>query len=509
MPLINADTNQKSQGSVSAFPSVRQCAARLQSQGRALDAMACWYDAMKDDPLNPEYAWEYGSALIQTGQVSEGLGYLKKIVDQVPDNPKLGSCYLRMLHYHTEDCHTVFRAYQVWAEQYTQSLKAYTHHNKPEPDRVLRIGYISPDFYRHSVAYFFESLLIGHDRNSFEIAGYGQVETPDDMTDRLVRQFDLYRDVQGQSDDQVARLIHEDQIDILVDLAGHTQGNRLLVLARKPAPVQLTYLGHPAGTGLPQIDYRITDMQADVPEAQSWHSEQLMRLPDGFLCYTPPEYAPPVAPLPCLRKGYVTFGSFNNNCKLTDQNMALWARILKAVPESRLILKFKWAGDAQIRDLYYERFRILGIESGRIDIHGHKDPVSHLALYHDIDIGLDTFPYHGTTTTCEAFWMGVPVVTRVGQGHESRVGLSLLTRVGLAFFAANTELEYMQKACALASQPEALALIRQSMRTRMQSGTLCQPVLFTRQMEYACRQAWRTWCEKQTRGHTAMGTVQV
>lgn len=477
---------------------VRQHADAMKAEGRSLDALQCWHDAMLADPGHLEYAWEYGSSLIQTGRVDEGVQILRQVAEQVPDNPKLHSCCLRMLHYANLDEQVIFEAYEAWGRRFADAVPVSTSHaNSPAPDRVLRIGYVSPDYYRHSVAYFFESLLDGHDRDAFEIVGYGQVVEPDDVTERLIAKFDLYRDIQGMDDAAVAQLIEQDGIDILVDLAGHTEGNRLLVLARRPAPIQMTYLGHPSTTGMCQVDYRLTDAQADAAHAQSRHTEQLVMLPDGFLCYRPPEYAPPVAPLPALTTGRVTFGSFNNNCKLTPVHMALWAQVLNAVPQSRLILKFRWGGDTQIQGVIRETFASHGIAPERIEVYGRCHALEHLAWYHHVDIGLDTFPYHGTTTTCEAFWMGVPAVTLVGRAHASRVGLSLLTRVGLEYFAADTQQAYVAKACALASQPQALSQIRQSMRARMTASSLCQPKTFTRQVESAFRTAWRTWCDTQ------------
>jgi len=499
MPGKQADNIKQGSGLDRATAAeVRQQAASLKQEGRALDALQRWHEAMLADPGTLEYAWEYGSSLIQTGQAEEGVQVLRQVVQQVPDNPKLHSCYLRMLHYTDLNEHAIFRAYQAWGRTFADSVPTKTSHtNSPAPDRVLRIGYVSPDYYRHSVAYFFESLLDGHDRGAFEVVGYGQVVEPDDLTERLIAKFDLYRDIQGMDDGAVAQLIEQDGIDILVDLAGHTDGNRLLVLARKPAPIQMTYLGHPSTTGMSQVDYRLTAAQADTVQAESRHTEHLMRLPDGFLCYRPPEYAPPVAQSPVLKNGFITFGSFNNNCKLTPGHLALWAEILSAVPQSRLILKFRWGRDSQIQGKIRKTFMSHGIDPGRIEVLGHCHAPEHLAWYHQVDIGLDTYPYHGTTTTCEAFWMGVPVVTLVGSTHASRVGFSLLTRVGLDYFAADTPQAYVAKACALASQPQALSQIRQSMRARMMASPLCQAKTFTRQVESAFRTAWRTWCDTQ------------
>jgi len=292
-------------------------------------------------------------------------------------------------------------------------------------------------------------------------------------------------------------MIGDDGIDILVDLAGHTSGNRLGVFARKPAPIQVTYLGFPDTTGMKQIDYRLTDELADLPEAQNFHTEKLVFLPEGFLCYKPPGYAPPVAPLPAIETGCFTLGSFNNNCKIQPDMMRLWAQILRAKEESRLLLKFGGGDDQAVRGHYLRQFEQMGIAPERVEICGRKATIEHLKMYGQVDIALDTFPYNGTTTTCEAMWMGVPTVSLVGKSHSSRVGLSLLSRVGLGDFAAHTPAEYVGKALAFSGELENLAKIRNFLRAMMFNSPLCDKKTFTRNLEAAYRKMWRTWCESK------------
>jgi protein O-GlcNAc transferase len=292
-------------------------------------------------------------------------------------------------------------------------------------------------------------------------------------------------------------LIERDQIDILVDLAGHVGDNRLLVMARKPAPIQVTYLGYPDTTGLAAIDYRLTDVIADPPDlgAQRFYTEELAFLPDGFLCYRPPDFAPVIAPLPAEKAGFVTFGSFNNNCKINPTVTDLWAQVLRANANSRLLLKLKGGDDTSIRDRYLDLFEKAGLGRARVDIQGWKSPDEHLQTYAQMDIALDTYPYNGTTTTCEALWMGVPTVSLLGECHPSRVGLSILTRLGLEFFVASTPREYVAKATALATNLPALAQIRRTMRARIAASGLCYAKGFAARVEAAYRQMWRRWCQ--------------
>jgi len=470
------------------------------AQGRLSEAIQYRRKALQAYPDDAGICNNLARDLIQAGEIKEGFDLLRKSVEKAPRHPDIRSNLLNHLHHLTDlDPQVLFDEHERWGRLHAPStLARLSHNNAAEPDRRLRVGYISPDFRTHSVAYFFEPLLDGHDRRNVEVYGYGNVAFPDQMTECLKRKFDHYRNVRGLRDETVARIIEQDRIDILVELAGHSDGNRLLVLARKPAPIQVTYLGYPDTTGMQAVDYRLTDDLADSPQSQQFHTEELVFLPDGFLCYSPADFAPPVAPLPAIRKGYITFGSFNNSCKINPLIITLWAQILKASAGSRLLLKFKAGDDRQVRDNYFRRFERLGIPRDRVDIYGFKPAVEHLQLYGEVDIALDTYPYNGTTTTCDALWMGVPVISLVGKCHVSRVGLSILTRVGLGFFAASTHQEYIARAAALAAKPHALAKIRASMRQRMLAGRLCDANGFARSVEAAYRKMWQRWCKPRS-----------
>jgi predicted O-linked N-acetylglucosamine transferase (SPINDLY family) len=393
----------------------------------------------------------------------------------------------------------LFDEHERWGQIHAPLSRARTSHdNEPAPDRRLRIGYISPDFYMHPVAYFFEPLLDGHDPQAVEVYGYGSVEFPDRITERLRRKFAHYRDIHGINDETVVRMIEDDKIDILVDLTGHTAGNRLLVLACKPAPIQVTCLGYSNTTGVQAVDYRLTDSKLDSPESQKFYTEELVFLSGPFSCYRPSELAPPIASLPALRKGYVTFGSFNNNCKIHPLIIKLWSQILRENGSSRLLLRFKGGSDRNVADHYYHQFEQLQVNRERVIIDGWQSYVEHLQMYKDVDIALDTYPWNGHTTTCETMWMGVPTISLAGKSSVSRVGLSILSCVGLEFLATSTPDEYVAKAAALARNLNALAKMRASMRQRMTASSLCDAKTHAGSVEAAYRKMWNRWCRSRS-----------
>jgi predicted O-linked N-acetylglucosamine transferase (SPINDLY family) len=372
------------------------------------------------------------------------------------------------------------------------------HANTREADRRLRIGYVSPDFRMHPVSYFIESVLMAHDRSKFEVTCYAELaHDPDVVTERLKNQADRWCDTTRMSDDELAACVRADQIDILVDLAGHTGHNRLLVFARKPAPVQVSWIGYPATTGLDTIDWRLTDAIADPPGlTEKFHTEKLWRLPGPFLCFSPQADAPAVSEPPYKRNGFVSFGCFNNGSKIRDPVLAVWARVIKGLSGSRIVVKNRTLSDAVFRKELRDRFRAAGGDPAALVLHGFEPtPTAHLALYAEVDIALDTFPYNGTTTTCEALWMGVPVVTLAGDSHVSRVGVSLLTNAGLGDLVAHTEDEYVSILMTLAGDHERREKLRRSLRDQMLNSPIGDAPLFTRHLEGAYRAMWRQWCD--------------
>jgi protein O-GlcNAc transferase len=436
------------------------------------------------------------------GRVGEGGAAFRKAVELDPKSADAhGRLLYAMLHDPASTPPAIYDQHVSWAQRHASDLpkNIAPHANLPDPTRRLRIGYVSIDFRHHSVAYFVEPILASHDHQQFEIFCYSDVANPDHATARFLGYADCWRDVVGMSDGEIADLVRNDGIDILVDLVAHTTQRLLKVFARKPAPVQFTYLGYPATTGLPTIDYRITDALADPPgQTEKWHTEKLVRLPDSAWCYRPLLDAPPVAQAPCLSRGDVTFGSFNMLPKITPQMIQLWSQILRETPGSHLVVKTRSFDDEPTRRRVAGEFANAGIDPNRLELRQRTPAqLSHLADYGNIDIELDTHPYNGTTIICESLWMGVPVVTLAGPSHLSRVGMSLLTTVGLPELVAHSPEQYVAIATALAADPLRLAALRASIRQRVADSSLRKEIPFTRNLERVYRTTWQAWCGGQ------------
>jgi len=359
----------------------------------------------------------------------------------------------------------------------------------PRTGPRIRIGYVSPDLCAHAVSFFFEPVLENHDRSQFEVFCYSDVLVPDAVTARLRSRAEHWRDTSKLGDSSLFEAIRADGIDVLVDLAGHTAGNRLAVFARRAAPAQFTWLGYPNTTGLSAMDFRVTDELADPAGTDRWHSETLIRLPGPFACFRPAEDSPRVAPPPSLAAdGVITFGCFNHIAKLNEPLFHLWAAVLRAVPRSRLLLKSRGMGDAGTVRSVRKQFALAGVAEERIEfLSAELSVFEHLALYARVDIALDAFPYAGATTTCEALWMGVPVVTLAGQTHVSRVGASLLTAAGCNEGIASCCDDYVRIATEHARSMDTLAVRRETQRERMAASPLCRGADFTRHLESAFR----------------------
>jgi len=441
----------------------------------------------------------YALCLMKTGKLEEGMDLLKRTVNNGQAPVGLHSQYLFHLHYMPDiDAKTVLREYQRWAALFAPAHLARTGHaNTPDPARKLRIGYLSPDFRRHSVTYTFEALLDGRNPAEAEVYGYGSVTHPDETTERLKGKFDAYRDILKLDNRGAADLIERDKIDILVALAGHTTGHRLVLLGYKSAPIQVD-MGSLATTGMEQIDYRLTDQWLDPPDTQDDCAEAFVYLPGGSVCYRPAQNSPAVAAPPVLKNGYITFGSFNNLLKVNDDTMGLWARVLQAVPDSRLLLKFHGSHDRRLVQAVSDRFAQHCISKERLQFMGYcASYAEHMQCFHAMDIALDTYPFNGGVTSLEGLWMGVPLISLTGRSFTHRTGFHLLTQIGLGSFAAQTAQAYVLKAAALAGQIPSLTTLRGSLRTRMQTSTLCDPRRYARQWEAACRCMWTRWCETQ------------
>ncbi len=469
-------------------------------QNRPARAMASYREALR---LKPDYAEAHnnlGSIHDNLNELDEAIACYRNALRCKPDMEAAQRRILFLLNYANRfSPEEIFQEHCRWGEAYKGLAGSPRFANDPDPVRRLRVGYVSPDFWAHSVSFFFEPILAWRDPQSVEIFCYAELSESkyDVVTARLQAASDHWYNTYEKSDLEVAQKIRADGIDILVDLAGHTGGNRLGVFAHKPAPVQISYLGYPNTTGLSAIDYRLTDAWADPPGQEAYYLEELIRLPDGFLCYSPPENCPAVVSPPVESTGYVTFGSFNNLKKVTPEVIARWSEILRAVPDGRLILKNRALHEAEMRERYYALFARHGVERSRIDLLGWLPTrADHFASYSRIDIALDSFPYNGTTTTCEALWMGVPVLTLAGDRHATRVGASLLQCIGLAELVARDPEDYVKRAVRLANDPKWLAEIRGGLRERMRTSTLCDGKTFARKLETVYRGLWRRWRER-------------
>lgn len=358
------------------------------------------------------------------------------------------------------------------------------------PDRLLRIGYVSRDFRAHAVNYFFEPVLAHHDRRRFRVYCYSDVESPDAVTARLKGLADQWRDSADWSDRRLDEQVRADRVDILVDLGGHTEKNRLLLFARKPAPLQISWLGYPNTTGLAAMDYRIVDAFT-APEGEIFHGcEAPLRLPQLFACFRPPDHAPPVSPAPAAETGQVTFGALHKLEKINPAVIRLWSRLLQALPDARLLIARDQI-DSWQRQRLEEAFAALGIDLGRLLLRSLNDPTrSFFEQFKDIDIFLDVFPWSGHTLACCALWQGAPVITLEGSSHAGRMVSSLLHVVGLERFIARDEAHYLRIAAESAADIPTLAALRANLRHRVAASPLRDEPGFTRTLEESYAKAW-------------------
>ena len=452
-------------------------------------------EALQLQPAFAEAHDNLAGVRLDQGQTDAAEACFREALNLNPSDARAHSNLLLCQNYHATNANILFGAHTAWAERHSTFISPL----RPATDRAdspkLRIGYISSDFRRHSVAYFFEPLLSHRDQDRFEVFCYANLENPDATTARMQTACDQWRWIAGLNDNQLAAQIRADEIDILVDLSGHTAGNRLLVFPRRPAPVQATWMGYPNTTGLKSIDYRVTDAVADPPGMENLATETLLRLDTGFLSYQPPDDAPEVGPLPAKAAGRITFGSFNNLRKITPAVVEAWAKILHRVPNSKLIMKARPLADTTAKTQFSQAFESHEIDAERVTLRGPvASPTDHLGSYSEIDIAFDPFPYNGTTTTCEALWMGVPVITLAGDRHAGRVGASLLTQIGHNAHIATSQEEYIEIAAQLASNLDGLSKMRSELRENLRRSTLCDGAGFCRRMESAYEHMWQ---EKQ------------
>jgi protein O-GlcNAc transferase len=474
------------------------------NDNRLGDAVRLWGRSLATDPQPDPALWfNLGVAQQMLGDAAAAALSFSRSEQRLPHIASVASQRLLCLNYLELPGEQLLAEHRRFDERFGRPpTPPPPHSNQPAPERRLRIGYLSVEFREHLGAYFLSPLFENADRDQFEIICYSILPDAlaDAHTDRFKALTDGWRTVGEMDDETLARQIRADGIDILVDLAGHSGLNRLPMLARRPAPVQVTWLGYPNSTGMRAVDYRIVDPISDPVGATDGHAaETLVRLPAPFLCLRPPANAPDVVPLPAGSTGRITFGSFNKLAKITHQTVSLWAEVLRRVPSARLLLKDRPLSDPDTANLMRRRFAAAGVDPERLELVGFiKDPGGHLAAYNRIDIALDPHPYNGTITTCDTLWMGAPLVTLAGSRHAARVGASLMTAIGLPELVADTPARYADIATALAGDLGRLMALRMGMRERVRASALCDEPRFMRNLETAYRMMWRRWCASQT-----------
>ena len=478
-------------------------AEALCNRGNALGALGRQQEAMesydKALAIRPDYAEAFGGrggALLNQSSIDGAITCFKRVLAIKPDQATFHSNLIFALNFDaaaTTGDHQAERA--RWDEQHAQRFAAAirTHPNDPDPNRLLRIGYVSSHFRHQAATYASAGVLLRHDPKSFEVTCYSDTLAEDDVTAQLRARVEKWRRTMGLSDDALADLIRADGIDILIDLVGHMRGHRLLVFARKPAPVQVTAWGEPTGTGLRVMDYLFADPVLVPAAERTLLVERVVDLPN-FLGYWVPDALPEPQGLPAFKRGYVTFGSFNRLSKIGDLVLRVWASILRELPDARLVLKARGLADSNQRSRVQATLAAEGVTAERVKFLGRSDRTLHFTAYHEIDIALDPFPHGGGMTTLDALWMGVPVVTWSGRTISSRLAAASLTALALTDFITPDLDSYSELAVTKATDLDALSRLRGTLRKRVADSAFGDPVRYTRAVEAAYREMWRYWC---------------
>ena len=468
---------------------MRSLAAILTRDGH-IDRALPWAQKAADMDLDPHALIQVGSTLMQARRMVEAMDYCTRAIELSNRKANTYSTALLGSNYLHEDPQDVLGIHAEFGQQLELPDQPEPPWQPVAPDERLRVGFVSGDFVRHSVSYFIGPVLEHIDKRRFEVTCYHNLAFGDEVTARMKTYADHWVECEGLSDAHLRQRIIDDGIHLLIDLAGLTSNSRSTMFARRCAPVQLNYLGYPTLTGVPAIDFRITDGGIDPGDMPAHPSEQPLCLSRSMFCYRPDENPTIDAP-PVLKAGHITFGSFNNIAKVTDHTLELWARIMVGVPGSRLLLKSQSMAQESNRRNIEQFMAERGVAADRLTLQPWAArKASHLLMYNDVDIALDPFPYNGATTTCEALWMGVPVVTLRGRTHTSRMGASILNAIGRPEWVTDTDDDYVNTISRLAGDVDALAQWREQARTAIAASALFDEVGFTREFESLLERAW-------------------
>jgi len=464
--------------------------------GNLEDAIACFHKALDIWPDYAEAHNNLGNTLKELGELDDAVASFRKALAIRPDFIQAHDNILLTEQYRIGNTSkTLFQLHRQWDAQHGKKFQPSwpKHSNTGEPARRIRIGFVSPDLGRHPVGYFVVRLLENLPEKEIETVVYSEL-VDDDLTQRIKTAANVWHNVSGIPDDKLATMIINDGIDIVIDLAGHSANNRLLVFARKPAPLQVSWAGYVGTTGLSAIDYLISDRYSTPVDEEPFYQEKIIRMPDGWLCYDPPDYAPAVGEAPFKQNGRVTFGSFSNPAKINEEVVHVWAIILTAVANSQLLIKYKGINSRANAERLSALFEEEGLDASRLILEGPSSHVDLLARYNDIDIALDPFPYSGGLTTYEALWMGVPVITVPGRTFASRHSFSHLSTLGLHELSARDQDEYVSLAVGLANDGGKLVRLRAELREMMASSPICNGEKFAIGFATRMREIWRYWC---------------
>ncbi len=469
-------------------------------QGRLVEAMREYGQTLQFDPNSAEAHTNLGTLLVEVGDIPQAEEHFKQALAVRPSHVGAHTNLLLTAQYHSDvTLEHLAALHSDWNRKFAEPLKATwrPHDNSRDPERPLTLGFVSGDFGLHPLGHFFAKALDGIDREQFRTVCYSNRQVTDWMTERIRAAAGQWREVSSSSDEALAEMIRRDGIDILFDLSGHTHGNRLLAFARKPAPVQVTWMGYIGTTGMPAMDCLLTDEVLVPRESERFYAERIVRLPGGTAPCEPPAGAPEVSPLPALTAGKVMLGSFNNPAKIRPIVIETWAEILRRLPNASLALKHRAWQEPAVCVHYAEMFHAAGIDSGRIEFRTWSPLVDMLSEYRTIDLALDPFPYTGGSTSWLSMWMGVPIITWPGETMASRQTLDLASRVGLEDFVATSHEDYMARAVRWANDLDKLAEVRANLRPRLAASSLCDFEGFRREFSTAIRGTWRDFCPKQ------------